>query len=176
MWNECIISSDWHNEKHRKLSGSVQRLHNRVHFPHESSGCCFVRWLTTWGRDCDRPLASSHVRGDVAIFHPCDCSQNRIALEATLKARSWLSELNANGCFYKELFSLVVLSWSLYYWVMDFYYEDACHIGDCMWNSLGNFKWKRTCCSVPRQLPFDISFNGHVCESRLCEHEVFLWR
>lgn len=76
--------------------------------------------------------SSSHVRGDVVIFHHCDCSQKLIALEATLKARSWLSELNANECFYKELFSLVVLSWSLYYWVMGFYYEGACHIGDCV--------------------------------------------
>lgn len=67
--------------------------------------------------------SSSHVHGDVVIFHLCDCSQKLIALEAILKARSQLSELNANGCFYKELFSLVVLSWSLYYWVMGFYYE-----------------------------------------------------
>lgn len=48
--------------------------------------------------------SSSHVRGDVAIFHHCDCGQKLNALEATLKARSQLSELNANGCFYKELF------------------------------------------------------------------------
>lgn len=101
--------------------------------------CAVAHDMGPWLRSASAP---PHVRGDVAIFHHCDCSQKLIALEATLKARSWLSELNANGCFYKELFSLVVLSWSLYYWVMGFYYEGACHIGDCVWNSLGDLKWK----------------------------------
>jgi len=57
--------------------------------------------------------SSSHVHGDVGIFHLCDRSQKLIALETILKSRSQLSELNANGCFYKEMFSLVVLCWSL---------------------------------------------------------------
>lgn len=108
MRNECIISSDWHNEKHRKLSGSLHGLHNRVDFPHESSGLLFGVCGSRHGAVIAIGLCSSSpVRGDVAIFHLRDCSQKLIALEATLKARSQLSEPNANGCFFLFLLRAV---------------------------------------------------------------------
>lgn len=135
-------------------------------------GCCVVRWLTTWGCDCPRPLLLLSCPRRCCDFSSLWLQPETNCIRGHIKSQKPVVWAKCKWMFLQR--AVFSRSPQLEPLLPGFYYEGVCHIGNCVWNSLGDFKWKRTCCAVTRQLSFDISWNGHVCESLICKH-VFLW-